>query len=54
MEKDMLPMHETQIYGGKPVRGHKGPITIENEVSVGYETRRQLETRRDALEKGGS
>ena len=54
MEKDMLPMHETQIYGGKPVREHKGPITIENEVSVGYETRRQMETRRDALEKGGS
>ena len=46
----MLPMHETQIYGGKPVRGREGPITVENEVSVEYETRRQMETRRYALE----
>ena len=54
MEEDMLPMYETQTYGGKPVRGHEGPITIENEVSFGYETRRQMETRRNALENGRS
>jgi hypothetical protein len=52
MEEATLPMHEFQVYEGKPVQEHKGPIRIENEVSVSYEPRMQMETRRNALEQG--
>lgn len=52
MEEDTLPMHSFQIYEGKPVQGHEGPIRIESEASIVYEPRTQIETRRNALEQG--
>ncbi|KAL2042972.1 hypothetical protein N7G274_004030 [Stereocaulon virgatum] len=51
-EDATLPMHTFQVYKLNPGQGHKGPIRIENEISVVYEPRMQIETRRNALEQG--